>query len=351
MKRILVLEDGSSYEGVAIGGNNYKVGELVFNTTVSGYQEVLTDLSSAGQIVVMTYPLIGNCGINRDDYESINPAIFGVVVKDECLCPSNWRSQESIEDFLLRDNIPGIADIDTRALVTKLRDKGNMKACFADEGDDIEKVVEKIKNTKMKNLVSEVSSLKSFSIPSDGKRIVIIDFGIKLNILKELTLKGFDIIVLPYNTDAKTVMSFAPDGVFLSNGPSDPRELTSSIETIRELLPKTVVFGVGLGHELLALACGANIIKMSVGHHGGHPVLSKKDNKVMITNQNHSFVVDKDSIANTELEISHIALNDGSVEGIYHTRYKAFSVQFYPDTKTHNENMYDQFKKMMEEER
>ena len=345
MKRLLVLEDGSTYEGIAIGSDNYKIGELVFNTSVSGYQEVFTDLSSAGQIVVMTYPLIGNCGINRDDYESINPSVYGIVIKDECKHPSNWRYQESLNDFLLRENIAGIADIDTRALTIKLRDNGSLKATFANEGDDIEEVVKRLKDYEIKNLVGEVSSLKTFSIPGSGKRVAIIDFGIKLNILKELTVKGFDIIVLPYDVDAKTVRSFSPDGVFLSNGPSNPNDLKGSIETIKELLPDTVIMGVGLGHELLALASGAKVTKMKVGHHGSNPVLSLKDNKVVIANQNHNYVVDKESIDETELTISHIALNDGTVEGLVHNRYQAFSVQFYPE-----DSIFDEFNKMMEKE-
>lgn len=350
MKRLLVLEDGSVFKGEAIGSNNYKVGELVFNTSITGYQEVLTDLSSAGQIIVMTYPLIGNCGINRDDYQSISPSIFGVVIKEECDCPSNWRSQENLEAFLLRENIAGIANVDTRAIVHKLREAGSMKATFADEDADIDAVVESLKEAKIANLVSETSSSKSFSIPGDGKRVVIIDFGIKLGILRALAHKGFDIIVLPYNTDAKTVMSFIPDGVFLSNGPSDPRDLGDTIQTIKELLPKTVIFGVGLGHELLALASGAKVSEMKVGHHGNHPVLSKKDGKVVITNQNHSHVVDRDSLNASGLNVTHVALNDGSVEGLAHQRYKAFSVQFYPEIHNDGTDMYDEFKQMMEKE-
>lgn len=350
MKRLLVLEDGSVFEGNAIGSNNYRIGELVFNTAAAGYQEVLTDLTSAGQIIVMTYPLIGNCGINRDDYESISPSIFGLVIKEACDNPSNWRNQEKLSDFLVRENIPGITDVDTRSIVSKIAQEGVMKATFADEDADITEIVKMLKNTKIANLVKDVATAKSFSIPGNGKRVVIIDCGVKLSILRQLSAKGFDLIVLPYDVDAKTVMSFAPDGVFLSNGPSDPRDLTKTIETVKELLPKTVIFGVDLGHEILALACGAKVSKMKVGHHGSQPVMIKQNNKVIITNQNHSYCVDPDSLNATELSISHVALNDGSIEGMIHKRYKAFSTQFYPDVQAVEANMYDEFNKMMEKE-
>ncbi len=350
MKRLLVLEDGSIYEGRAIGSDNFKVGELIFNTSIAGYQEVFTDLASAGEIVVMTYPLIGNCGINRDDYESISPSVFGIVIKDECQKPSNWRCQESLEDFLQREDIPGICDVDTRALVAKLTTSGTMKATFANIDEDIEEVIKKLQTAKTENLVSKVASDKSFSIPGEGKRVVIIDFGVKLSILREMSRKGFDLIVLPYDIDAKTVMSFVPDAVFLSNGPGDPRDLSSSIETVRELLNKTVIFGVGLGCDILALASGAKVSKMHVGHHGNHPVLNKKDGRVIITNQNHAYEIDPDSLNATELQITHTALNDGSIEGIAHKRYKAFGVEFYPDTNTLSHTLYDDFKMMIEKE-
>ena len=346
-KRLLVLEDGSVYEGIAIGSNNYRCGELVFNTSVAGYQEVFTDLSSAGQMVVMTYPLIGNCGINRDDYESIRPSIFGLIIKDECEKPNNYRCQETLEDFLVREGIAGIADVDTRAIVMKIKTAGTMKATFADVDANVDEVVASLKQAKMENLVSTVASDKSFSIPGEGKRVVIIDFGIKLSILREMSRQGFDLIVLPYNVDAKTVMSFIPDAVFLSNGPGNPNELESSVETIRELLAQKPIFGVGLGCELIALASGAKVSKMKVGHHGNHPVLNKTTGKVVITNQNHDYDIDRSSLVNADLDIIFEALNDETIEGIKHQRYNAFGVQFYPETNAEC-TMYKIFKEMLE---
>ena len=240
MERLLVLEDGSVYRGKAFGSDNFRIGELVFNTSMTGYQEILTDNSYYGQIVMMTYPLIGNYGINRDDYESIDPAVFGFVVKDYCEEPSNWRSQQNLDSFLKAHNIPGIYDVDTRAITLKIREEGTMRATLCNPDADIDKVVETLKNTDyLHDQVSHVSTNKIYPVPNTGKKVVLIDFGAKLNIIRELSKRGCDLIVVPYNTSSETIMSFHPDGVMLSNGPGNPEDLPEVLDTIRELIPQT----------------------------------------------------------------------------------------------------------------
>lgn len=355
MERLLVLEDGSVYRGKAFGSDNFQIGELVFNTSMTGYQEILTDNSYCGQIVMMTYPLIGNYGINRDDYESIEPAVFGFVVKDYCENPSNWRSQETLGNFLERENIPGIYGVDTRAITRKIRDKGTMRATLCNADADIEKVVETLKNTDyLHDQVARVASSKLFAVPNRGKKVVVIDFGAKLGIVRELSKRGCDIVVVPYNATAETIMGFHPDGVMLSNGPGNPEDLPETIETIRQLIPQTVVFGICLGHQLISLACGAKTYKLKFGHRGGnHPVVDLKTGKVEITSQNHGYAVDIDSLKDTRLEMTHQALNDKSCEGVKHKDHPCFSVQFHPEASAGPEDsqcLFDVFIDLMEKE-
>lgn len=354
-ERLLVLEDGSVYRGKAFGSDQFKVGELVFNTSMTGYQEILTDNSYCGQIVMMTYPLIGNYGINRDDYESIVPAVFGFVVKDYCDAPSNWRSQETLDDFLKREEIPGIYGVDTRAITRKLRDHGVMKATFANPGDDIDQIVETLKTTDyLHDQVSRVASGKIFPIPNRGKKVVLIDFGAKLGIVRELSKRGCDLIVVPYNTSAEKIMSYHPDGVMLTNGPGDPQDVPEAIETIKKLIPQTVVFGICLGHQLISLACGAKTYKLKFGHRGGnHPVVDLSTGQVEITSQNHGYAVDIDSLEDTRLEMTYQALNDKSCEGVRHKDYPCFSVQFHPEASAGPEDsrdLFDEFIQLMDKE-
>lgn len=317
MERLLILEDGSVYRGQGFGSDELKTGELVFNTSMTGYQEILTDNSYCGQIVMMTYPLIGNYGINRDDYESIEPAVFGFVTRDLCQSPNNWRSQETLDDFLKAHNIPGIYDVDTRAITRKLRNKGTMRAMLANPDTDIEAAVKQLQETDyLHDQVARVSSSKIFPIPNRGHKVVLMDFGAKLGIVRELSRRGCDLIVVPWDTDAQTILSYHPDGVMLSNGPGDPEDVPQAIETIRQLMGKTVIFGICLGHQLISLACGAKTYKLKFGHRGAnHPVVDLETGKVDITSQNHGFAVDIDSLADTELELTHKALNDGSAKG------------------------------------
>lgn len=355
MERLLILEDGSVYRGQGFGSDDLKTGELVFNTSMTGYQEILTDNSYCGQIVMMTYPLIGNYGINRDDYESIEPAVFGFVTRDLCQSPNNWRSQETLDDFLKAHNIPGIYDVDTRAITRKLRNKGTMRAMLANPDTDIEAAVRQLQETDyLHDQVAQVSSSKIFPIPNRGHKVVLMDFGAKLGIVRELSRRGCDLIVVPWDTDAQTILSYHPDGVMLSNGPGDPEDVPQAIETIRQLMGKTVIFGICLGHQLISLACGAKTYKLKFGHRGAnHPVVDLETGKVDITSQNHGFAVDIDSLADTELELTHKALNDGSCEGVRHKELPVFSVQFHPEASAGPEDtayLFDKFVAMMDKE-
>lgn len=355
MERLLILEDGSVYRGQGFGSDDLKTGELVFNTSMTGYQEILTDNSYCGQIVMMTYPLIGNYGINRDDYESIEPAVFGFVTRDLCQSPNNWRSQETLDDFLKAHNIPGIYDVDTRAITRKLRNKGTMRAMLANPDTDIEAAVQQLQEMDyLHDQVARVSSSKIFPIPNRGHKVVLMDFGAKLGIVRELSRRGCDLIVVPWDTDAQTILSYHPDGVMLSNGPGDPEDVPQAIETIRQLMGKTVIFGICLGHQLISLACGAKTYKLKFGHRGAnHPVVDLETGKVDITSQNHGFAVDIDSLADTKLELTHKALNDGSCEGVRHKELPVFSVQFHPEASAGPEDtayLFDKFVAMMDKE-
>ncbi len=333
MKRYLVLEDGSFYEGEGFGYNEYKIGELVFNTSMTGYQEILTDNSYCGQIVMMTYPLIGNYGINRDDNESVVPSVFGFVIKDYCDIPSNFRCEESLDAYLKRIKVPGIYDIDTREITKKIRSIGTLKASFCDNKEEIEALVKKLKDADfLHNQVEMVSTKNMYPIPGRGKKIVVMDFGIKLSILRELSKRDCELIVVPYNTSAKEILDLHPDAVFLSNGPGDPSDLNDVIETIKELIPNTVIFGICLGCQLIGLACGAKTYKLKFGHRGGnHPVVNMATGKVEITSQNHGFAIDIDSLKDTDLSMNYFALNDKSCEGVRHNKYPVFAVQFHPE--------------------
>ena len=317
MERLLILEDGSVYRGTAFGSDNFQIGELVFNTSMTGYQEILTDNSYCGQIVMMTYPLIGNYGINRDDNESMVPCVFGFVVKDYCEFPSNFRCSETLDDFLKRENIPGIYDIDTREITMKIRNVGTMKAVMADVDANVDAVVAGLKAADfLHDQVARVSTNKVFQIPNRGKKVVLMDFGAKLGIVRELSKRG-------------------------------------CIETIKELIPQTVVFGICLGHQLISLACGAKTYKLKFGHRGAnHPVVNLSTGKVEITSQNHGFAVDIDSLKDTRLEMTHQALNDKSCEGVRHKDYPCFAVQYHPEASAGPEDsryLFDQFIELMEE--
>lgn len=354
-KRKLILEDGSVYDGYAFGSDQFKVGELVFNTGMSGYQEVLSDLSYCGQIVMMTYPMIGNYGVNRDDFESLDPAVFGFVVKEACLQPSNFRSDMDINEFLLLKEIPGIYGVDTRAITRKLRNSGTMRAIMANEDVDVEETVAMLNKTDyLHDQVARVSTQKAYPIPSRGKKVVLMDFGAKHGIIRELSKRNCDLVVVPYHTSAKAILALHPDGVMLSNGPGDPKDMGDAIEVIRQIIPCVPVFGICLGHQLIALACGADTTRLKFGHRGcNHPVLNIATGKIELTSQNHGYAVEPESLHGTDLIMTHQALNDKSVEGVRHKKYPVFSVQYHPESAPGPEDsryLFDEFMQLMEEE-
>jgi len=367
---ILALEDGSLFYGTAIGAEGETSGEVVFNTAMTGYQEILTDPSYSRQIVTLTYPHIGSTGVNEEDVESDRVQAAGLVIRDLPLMASNWRSQGTLKDYLQRNNIVGIADIDTRRLTRILRDKGSQGGAVVAGADATpERALELAKafpGLKGMDLAKAVTSDKIWSWSqsewtiSDGYgertesryKVVAWDYGVKLNILRMLAGRNCDITVVPAQTPASDVLAMKPDGIFLSNGPGDPEPCDYAITAIREVLETDIpVFGICLGHQLLALASGAKSVKMSHGHHGAnHPVQNLADGTVMITSQNHGFAVDEDSLP-ANLEATHKSLFDGSLQGIRRTDKPAYSFQGHPEASPGPHDMaplFDEFIRLME---
>ena len=344
----LVLEDGSVYKGYGIGADIEMAGEVVFNTAMTGYQETLSDPSYNGQIITFTYPLIGNYGINRDDYETINPSIKGIVTREICRKPSNFRKEFTLDEVLKDLNIPGISGIDTRSLTKKIREHGTIKGIITGIEKDVQKVAESLrKNNLPTNQIEQVSTKKAFLSSGLGKRVVLIDLGMKSGIMRELNLRGCDIIVMPHDASAKEILRQKPDGIMLSNGPGDPVDVPETISTIKDLIGKVPIFGICMGHQLISLACGAKTYKLKFGHRGANqPVKNLITGKVDITAQNHGYAVDIDSLKDTDLELTHIAVNDGTCEGVRHKKYSVFSVQYHPEASPgpHDPNyLFDQF--------
>ncbi|MCT4328485.1 glutamine-hydrolyzing carbamoyl-phosphate synthase small subunit [Elizabethkingia anophelis] len=354
MKKKLILESGEVFHGVGFGANVDTEGEVVFNTGMSGYQELISDPSYCGQIVCMTYPLIGNYGINREDYESIEPAMKGLIVKEVCDFPSNFRSQMDLDEFFKHKNLSGISGIDTRKLTRLIRSKGVVKGKIVDENADEQAIVEKLKATTFPtNQIEAVSTKTNYASPGRGLKVVLVDFGAKLGILRELTQRDCDVTVVSQDVTAEEIMMINPDGIMLSNGPGDPEDVPHALEMIRGLLGKVPIFGICMGHQLISLACGAKTFKLKFGHRGGnHPVLDLKTNKVSITSQNHGYAVDQESLKNTDLEETHIALNDRTNEGVKHKIHPCFSVQYHPEASPGPEDanyLFDEFIDMMNE--
>ncbi|MBD8003958.1 carbamoyl phosphate synthase small subunit [Bacillus norwichensis] len=354
MKRQLILEDGTVFIGEAIGSEKETTGEIIFNTSMTGYQEIISDPSNYGQIIVFGFPQIGNYGINRDDFESIQPVIKGVVVKEAADYPSNWRSNISFGEFLQAKDIPGITGIDTRKLIRIIRSKGTMKGVICGFGESIETHLSRLHAVEsLPDQVKQVSTVKPFPAPGRGNSVIVIDLGLKHGLLRELTKRGCDVTVVPYKTSAEEILSLQPDGVILSNGPGNPENVPEAVETIREIQGKVPLFGIGLGHQLFALANGCKTKKMFVGHRGGsYPVKDLETGKVVFTSQNHGYEVDKESVDGNDLTITHIELNEGTIEGLSHQKYLAFSVQFEPEGAPGSEDakyLFDQFLKLMDE--
>jgi carbamoyl-phosphate synthase small subunit len=376
MKALLALEDGRTFSCRSFTGPGESWGEIVFNTSMTGYQEILTDPSYKGQMVTMTYPLIGNYGVNPEDIESDRVQASAFLIKEYQSFPSNYRSTETLADYLRKQEILGIEGLDTRAITRHIRNTGAMRAFVSTEDLDPSSLVKranKIPGMEGQDLTKavttktpyywadgkpgfiklEISAFDKnvFRYRGERKSVVAFDFGIKYNILRCLESAGFEVVVVPSSTTADTLKEMSPDGIFLSNGPGDPEPVTDAIETIRSLLGYRPIFGICLGHQLLGLALGGTTFKLKFGHRGGNqPVKNLLTGRIEITSQNHGFAVDLDTLKGKDIEITHINLNDNTLEGFRHLKYPAFAVQYHPEASPgpHDAGyLFDEFKKMI----
>lgn len=352
MRAFLILEDGTVFTGESIGSNREVISEIVFNTSMTGYLEVLTDPSYAGQAVVMTYPLIGNYGITPD-MESERPWVDGYIVRELSRIPSNFRCQGTIQDFLKENDIPGISGIDTRALTKILRDKGTMNGMITtDENYNLEDVLPKLKAYRPQGVVAKVTCQETTLLKGDKKKVALLDLGAKNNIAKSLHDRGCQVIIYPAHTKAETILAANPDGIMLSNGPGDPKECTDVIEEIKKLYASDVpIFAICLGHQLMALATGADTHKMKYGHRGGnHPVKDLSTGRVYISSQNHGYVVDVEHLDPAVATPAFVNVNDGTNEGLQYTGKNIFTVQFHPEACPGPQDsgyLFDRFIEMM----
>jgi carbamoyl-phosphate synthase small subunit len=379
MQAILALEDGRIFRGEGYGHPGECLGEVVFNTSLTGYQEIATDPSYAGQIVVLTNPQIGNYGTNQADNEAARPYIEGLIVREFSAISSNWRSEQVTDEYMERYSVPVLAEIDTRALVRHLRTHGVMRGLISTVESDTEKLVAKARSIRKMDgtdLARVVSTKSAYGFNAEDSRnqsddpllpesllrsadarerlhVVAYDFGIKQNILRMLTREGCDVTVVPAETTAADVMALKPDGVFLSNGPGDPEPVDYAVKAIRDMMGRVPVFGICLGHQLCGLALGGRTYKLKFGHHGGnHPVRNNRTGKVEITAHNHNFAVDPDSINANNVELTHVDLNDNTLEGLRHKTLPLFSVQYHPEAAPgpHDSHyLFRDFRKLMEE--
>ncbi|MGR3316998.1 MAG: glutamine-hydrolyzing carbamoyl-phosphate synthase small subunit [Candidatus Anammoxibacter sp.] len=381
-KAILALADGTIFEGFSVGADGECTGEVVFNTSMTGYQEILTDPSYKGQIVTMTYPLIGNYGVNDTDVESLKPCLEGFIIKEHCPFPSNWRSQSRLDEFLKKNGIVCIEGIDTRALTRHIRDVGEQQGVISTTSTDVNALIEKAKispGLTGRDLAQKVTTGEKYRWEDDGQvfvksvnsngtlsfpsnetgtkrfNVVVYDCGVKFNILRNLVKWGCNVVVVPTSTKADEVLSLEPDGVFFSNGPGDPSAVLPMIDNAKNLIGKKPVMGICLGHQILSLALGCKTYKLKFGHHGGnHPVMDLKTKKVEITAQNHGFAVDVDSVSNRStsnfgpINVTHVNLNDQSLEGLECKEIPLFSVQYHPEASPGPHDSNHIFKKFIQ---
>ena len=355
--RKIILADGTEVVGLGFGSDKEAVVELVFNTSMVGYQEILSDPSYTDQAVIMTYPLIGNYGINDEDYETINPSISGFIVRDYNDEPSNFRSRHTMDEIMKKYGIVGISGVDTRKLTRHIRDYGSCLALLTDSETTVEEGLIKIKNYEVPHdAVARVSTSKIYELGNNIAHefhVVAIDCGMKRNITRMMVQKGLKVTVVPWDTPSEQIMSFAPDGIFISNGPGDPEDVTATIETIKNLHGKCPIFGICLGHQIISLSYGAKTYKLKFGHRGGnHPVKNLLTDKLEITSQNHSYAVDVESVKATELEITHLNLLDQTVEGVRCKKDRVLSVQYHPESAPGPQDssyLFDNFIALMKE--
>lgn len=357
-KALLVLETGRTFYGASFGAEGETFGEMVFNTSMTGYQEILTDPSYAGQIVCMTYPLIGNYGVNRDDVESRRPWVEGFVVREASRIASNWRSTETLDSYLKRNNIVGIEHIDTRALVRHIRDKGAMRSAISTVDLDAESLLSKVlaspsmENRELASTVTVDSTFDYIADPGARFHVVAYDFGVKTNSLREFSKLGCKVTVVPAETSADEVLALKPDGIFLSNGPGDPASMKEVVAEIKKLTESmTPIFGICLGHQILGQVFGGGTYKLKFGHRGGNqPIKNLDTGKIEIASHNHGFAVDGGSLPE-DVEVTHINLNDDTVAGLRHKRLPVFSVQYHPESAPgphDSEYLFRQFVQLME---
>lgn len=354
MRAVLALEDGTIFIGESIGAKGTSIGEVVFSTNMTGYQELLTDPSFVGQIVALTYPIVGSYGINTDDAQSEKIHLKGFIVRELCHEPSNFRCEGTLNDYLKDNHIVGIQGIDTRALTRIIRDKGTMNAIISTESDfELNNWIEKVREHRLDNPVELVTSKEVKHFEGAGKKVAIIDYGVKRSIVKCLQMRNCEVFVFPANTKAEDILAIDPDGILLSNGPGNPKDCTNQVQIIKELIGKKPIFGICLGHLLVALAHGFDTVKLKHGHHGGnYPVKDVRSDRTYITSQGHNYVVVAQSLDIKKAQVSHKNINDETIEGIEYIDSPTFTVQFRPDASPgprDTEFLFDRFIELMDE--
>ncbi len=358
MQAVLALEDGTLFYGRAIGARGENWGEVVFNTGMTGYEGVLTDPSYCGQIVVMTYPLIGNYGLNPEDFESKKSYVRGFVVRDACERPSNWRAQGNLNEFLSRQGIIGMADVDTRAITKRIRTEGTMRGIIATgnvDGRLLAIRAREVPDLGDQHFIPDVTVQEIVVFPGNGPRVAVLDLGAKGNIARCLVDRGCEVVLFPANSTAETIRRYQPDGILVSNGPGDPVKADYVVETVREFIGVLPIFGICLGHQIIGLALGARTFKLKFGHRGAnHPIKDLSTGRIAITTHNHGFAVDEVSLQQAGLVVTHRSLNDGTVEGFRHPGLPITAIQFHPEAApgpTDANYLFDEYVAVLKQER